>query len=141
MIIRNIDLANLALLVRTPYFLARRTFSTAIPHSVIVRKVMGSTSKTYMNHEERTAAEPREHGMHSVILDTVFQISRTVRLLNLRRPSGGAQIEARNSTSSPKSPLTSNIYSVVPSRPMARRTHPTCSSSRRLHNHVYTSGS
>ncbi|KAL2037394.1 hypothetical protein N7G274_009879 [Stereocaulon virgatum] len=54
---------------------------------------MDSTSKTSMNHEERTAAEPREHGMHSVILDTISQVTRNVRLLNLRRPSGGAQIE------------------------------------------------
>ncbi|KAK3178649.1 hypothetical protein OEA41_000786 [Lepraria neglecta] len=36
---------------------------------------MGSTSTTYWNHEERTAAEPRAYGMHSVILDGIDQVN------------------------------------------------------------------
>ena len=57
---------------------------------------MGSTSTTYLNHEERTAAEPREHGMHSVILDGIDQVNSNIRLLKLRRSKGEKLLEARS---------------------------------------------
>ena len=40
------------------------------------------TSKT--SHEERTAADYREPGMHRVALDKIEQVNRDVRLLTLR---------------------------------------------------------
>lgn len=57
---------------------------------------MMSTTTTSVPHEERTAAEPREHGMHKVILDRIDEISTSIRLLKLRMHNGDEQLQACN---------------------------------------------
>ena len=37
-----------------------------------------------MSHKERTAADRREPGMHTVVVDQVKQVNRKIRLLQLR---------------------------------------------------------
>lgn len=54
-----------------------------LQQEVIPRR--GMTSKT--SHEERTAADHREHGMHTVVLNKIEQVNQSIRLLQLR-PSG-----------------------------------------------------
>ena len=95
MILRPIAQANPAFTVRFSSAQIRRKFKTAVLRGIPARKVMGSTSTTYLNHEERTAAEPREHGMHSVIIDSIDQINSNVRLLRLRRAAGNHSLQAR----------------------------------------------
>ncbi|MCJ1450596.1 hypothetical protein MMC28_000929 [Mycoblastus sanguinarius] len=45
-------------------------------------------------HEERTAAERREPGMHRVTLHKIEQVSETVRLLQLRLPPANKEMKA-----------------------------------------------
>lgn len=51
------------------------------------------TSKT--SHEERTAADIREPGMHTVVLDDIEQFNQDIRLLRLR--TLGEKPKARDS--------------------------------------------
>ena len=55
---------------------------------------MMSTTTISVPHEERTAAEPREHGMHKVILDRIEEINTNIRLLKLRMHHGDEQLQA-----------------------------------------------
>ena len=55
---------------------------------------MMSTTTASVPHEKRTAAEPREHGMHKVILDRIEEINTSIRLLTLRMNHGDKQLQA-----------------------------------------------
>lgn len=57
---------------------------------------MGASTTTSIPHEERTAAEPREHGMHKVILDRIEEVNTNIRLLKLRTHDGDEQLQACN---------------------------------------------
>ena len=57
---------------------------------------MGTSTTTSIPHEERTAAEPREHGMHKVILDRIEQVNTNIRLLQLRMHNGDERLQACN---------------------------------------------
>ncbi|KAI9724893.1 MAG: hypothetical protein M1812_000169 [Candelaria pacifica] len=47
-----------------------------------------ASSKISLSHEERTAQEPREEAIHSVILSEISQESQTIRRLRLSIPKG-----------------------------------------------------
>ena len=57
---------------------------------------MGTSTTSSLPHEERTAAEPREHGIHKVILDRIEEINTNIRLLKLRMHSVDEQLQACN---------------------------------------------
>ena len=57
---------------------------------------MGTSITTSVPHEERTAAEPREHGMHRVILDRIEEVNTNIRLLKLRMHNWDEQLQACN---------------------------------------------
>ena len=57
-----------------------RTLPRLYRQDITSRRSM--TSMT--SHEERTATEPREPGLHRVVLAKMFQVSVTMRLLVLR---------------------------------------------------------
>ena len=57
---------------------------------------MMSATTISVPHEERTAAEPREHGMHKVVLDRIEEINTNIRLLKLRMHNRDEQLQASN---------------------------------------------
>ena len=136
--IRTIVQASPALLVRTYTCQTWRVFSTAVPSRITASKVMSTSKTTSVPHEERTAAEPREHGMHKVILDRIEEVNPNIRLLQLRMHEGDEQLQACNLNNHMKLVLTSNLCSVVPPRAMARCIRSWCSAGRRLYDYLYT---
>jgi len=48
------------------------------------------SAKASLSHEERTATEPRNQGLHRVILDEVTTVNSTIRTLKfaIREPTG-----------------------------------------------------
>ena len=99
---------------------------------------MSTSRTTSVPHEERTAAEPREYGMHKVILDRIEEINTNIRLLKLRMHNGDEQLQAGNLNNRMELVLTYNLCSVVPPRAMARCIRSWCSASRRLYDYLYT---
>ena len=55
---------------------------------------MGTSTTTSIPHEERTAAEPREHCIHKVILDRIEEVNTSIRLLKLKMHNGDEQLQA-----------------------------------------------
>lgn len=73
-------------------------------------------------HEERTATERREAGIHAVTLAKAEQILPNIRLLRLKPQKltdDEEPVKARAGTSGRQPSLIAYIYSTVPSRPMA----------------------
>ena len=109
-----------------------------VPNRSTPSKMMSTSTTTSVPHEERTAAEPREHGMHKVILDRIEEVNTNIRLLRLRMHSGDEQLQACNLNNRMELMLTYKVCSVVPPRAMARCIRPWCSARRRLYHHLYT---
>ena len=101
--------------------------------SVILHQQDNMTLK--MSHKERTAADCREPGMHTVVLDKIEQVNNNIRLLELR--PRGEKPKARDLSIEATPELISNLYSTVPPRPVARCSRSRYTSSRWLHDHIY----
>ena len=99
---------------------------------------MSTSTTTSVPHEERTAAEPREHGMHKFILDRIEEVNTNIRLLKLRMQNGDDQLQACNLKNRMELVLTYNLCSVVPPRAMARCIRSWHSAGRRLYDYLYT---
>ena len=99
---------------------------------------MSTSTTASVPHEERTAAEPREHGTHKVILDRIEEINTNTRLLKLRMHNGDEQLQACSPNNRMELVLTYNLCSVVPARAMARCIPSWHSSGRRLYDYLYT---
>ncbi len=138
MSLRTIVQASPALLVRTHNCQTWRAFSTAVPSRVTPSEVMSTSKTTSVPHEERTAAEPREHGMHKVILDRIKEVNTNIRLLRLKMHHGDEQLQACNLNDHMKFVLTSNLCSVVPAGAMARCICSWYSAGWRLYDYLYT---
>lgn len=93
-------------------------------------------------HEERTATERREAGIHVATLAKVEQVLPNIRLLRLR-PGRLADdeepVKARDGTGGRQPPLIAYLYSTVSSRPVARCTHPRYATGGWFHHNVGTS--
>ena len=91
---RKIVQTSPAVLVRSYTCQTWRAFSTSVLNRTTPSKAMGTSTATSILHEERTAAEPREHGMHKVILDNIEEVNTNIRLLKLKRHNGDEQLQA-----------------------------------------------
>ncbi len=111
MIVRTIIQASPARLVRTHTCQTSRSFSTTVPNRITPSKMMSTSTTASVPHEERTAAEPREHGMHKVILDKIEEINTNIRLLKLRMLNGDEQLQACSLNN--RNGFGANITSVV----------------------------
>lgn len=115
-----------------------RALATNLLGGIIPRKVMGSMAS--LTHEERTAAELRQPGLHTVTLDKIDQVSHNIRLLRLTpsTPEAKKSIKARQPNARSKYLLTFDTYSIVPPRPMARRARSKHTASGWFHYHIDT---
>ena len=96
MIIRKIVQASPAVIARSYTCQTWRAFSKSVLNRTTPSKAMGTSTTTSIPHEERTAAEPREHGMHKVILDRIEEVNTNIRLLKLKMHNGDEQLQACN---------------------------------------------
>ena len=53
-------------------------------HRQDITRTLRRTMTSKISHEERTAADRRGPGMHTVVLDKIEQINREIRYLTLR---------------------------------------------------------
>ena len=82
--------ANRDMRGRIPTLQILRSTTKLRPPVTNINGAMASRS----THEERTAAERREPGMHRVTLHKIEQVSETVRLLQLRLPPANKEMKA-----------------------------------------------
>ena len=84
------------------FFLYRTTRCLGIFRKAVVQRGMIQTAMTSRaTHEQRTATECRESGIHAVTLANIEQINHEIRLLQLRpdMQDHGNPIKARAPTS------------------------------------------
>jgi len=61
---------------------AIRHHRNSLPHfarSVSLRMVQTRSAKASLSHEERTAAEPRDEGLHAVIIDQITAVNDRIK--------------------------------------------------------------
>ena len=120
-------------MLRRYSFVPLRAFRRVSLPRIVTRATM--TLRT--THEERTAAEPREVGIHAVTLAEIDRKKGDVRLLRLKPllPKTERSMKARTFDRQYFPQLTAYVYSIVSSRPMARCTYPRSPTSRRIYDH------
>jgi hypothetical protein len=71
--------------------------------SLNMAKTRSTTGGSYLSHEERTAAEPRDPNLHPVILSSIEPINERIRLLKLtiKDQQRGIQVCISSNTSCP----------------------------------------
>lgn len=138
MIIRTIIQASPAVLFRVCTRQTSSVFSMTGSNRATTSKAMSTSTTSSVPHEERTATEPREHGMHKVILHRIEEVNTNIRLLKLRMHNGDEQLQACNLGHCTEFALTYDLCSVVPPRAMARCVRPLCPAGRRLYDYLYT---
>jgi len=90
---------------------ASRALATVLPGGILPRKVLGSMAS--LTHEERTAAELRQPGLHTVVLDKIDQVNHNIRLLQLKpsTPEAKKSIKVKHLNACSKFLLTFDTYS------------------------------